>query len=227
MMKENNCHIVKNNLNEYLDGELNEHQKTEFTRHLAECSYCRVVLSDYQFIDTALKETTQVEVPLELKFKVLEAIKRKKLKRLWFLNEKIRVAVFLTAALLITIGLRYALPTWYGSMPESAKPSGIQERTLSDSLLAISPTILEVANLKSTSQELEKLMIISSVVIESREIREKEVLYNIIVSEKEMDNFIEELTLFKEKVELFETFKATNSNLESGTIYIYIREEKK
>jgi len=227
-MKENDCDTIKNNINQYLDGELDELQIIEFTQHLTECPDCQMVLNGFQFIDSALKETPQVEVPLNLKFQVLEAIRRKKLKRLWFLNEKIGVAVFLTAALIITIGLRYALPTWYGSIPESEKPPAIQERGLSSLSMDTSLTILEVANMKNTSQGLEELFKMSSaVVVESKEIREKEVLYYIIVSEKEMDNFIKELALFKEKNNLAEALKAGTDNLESGMIYIYIREEKK
>ncbi|MBT9130430.1 MAG: hypothetical protein DDT40_00336 [candidate division WS2 bacterium] len=225
MMKENDCDTKKNNINQYLDGELDELQIIEFTKHLAECPGCQMALNGFQFIDTALKETPQVEVPLKLKYQVLEAIRRKKLKRSWFLKEKIRVAVFLTAALIITIGLRYALPTWYSSIPAPEKPLAIQEDALSRASIDITPTILEVANMKNTSQELEELFkSFSTVVVESKEIREKEILYYIIVSEKEIDNFIKELARFKEEIE---TLKAINVTLESGSIYMYIREEKR
>ncbi|MBT9164505.1 MAG: hypothetical protein DDT23_00505 [candidate division WS2 bacterium] len=226
MMKENNCHTLRNNINQYLDDELNEPQKTELEQHLAECPDCRRIFHDFQFINTTLTEIPQVEVPLELKFKVLETIKTNKMKRLRILNERIGVAVFLTAALLIAIGLRYALPSWYGPMYSSDKPPVIQERALDSLAIKITPTTLEVANLKSTSLEFEELIKTSSVVVESKEIREKEVLYYIIVSDKEMDNFMKELTQFKEKMNLADALKTKTDNIESGTIYIYIKEEK-
>ncbi len=64
-------HLTEFQLNEYLDGALNEAERQAVEAHLAACGGCREALADLQAVFFALDEVAEVELTADLSARVL------------------------------------------------------------------------------------------------------------------------------------------------------------
>ncbi len=65
-------HLTEFQLNEYLDGELDEAERQSAAAHLAACADCREALADLQAVFFALDEVAEVELTTDLSARLLD-----------------------------------------------------------------------------------------------------------------------------------------------------------
>lgn len=230
MMEKYTCMNFEKQINHYLDGELDGSVLELFNNHLKHCSSCFRLLQEYQTLDKILKESPQVEVPLKLKYRILQNLKATQEKKVWWLYPGIRVGILVATILLIAIGLRQILPKADEVVVMLNEPPQVEERSSIKTTSLQEPTlaVLSVADLSKVTEELDKYIADSTdIILQSRESGEAKVLYYIIVPESTKNKVQEFIAGLEAKPLALDSVGLRDQSSMAGIIYIYLTEEKK
>jgi hypothetical protein len=103
------CETISNMMSSYIDGYLNEIEKAEFEKHIAECGQCKEEYESMLDIITACGNMEEVELPQNFRTELHQKLAEEKKKKLFsnFLGRKgsKMAAGLVAAALVIAIGI--------------------------------------------------------------------------------------------------------------------------
>ncbi|HPW41924.1 MAG TPA: zf-HC2 domain-containing protein, partial [Bacillota bacterium] len=104
------CETIKNMMSSYIDKDLNNIEKAEFEKHLAECEECRAEYESLIDIIAACGNLEEIELPQNFRTELHQRLNEEKRKRNFFSgimgSKRMKMAAGLVAAaLVIAIGI--------------------------------------------------------------------------------------------------------------------------
>ncbi len=104
------CETIKNMMSSYIDKDLNNIEKAEFEKHLAECEECRAEYESLTDIIAACGNLEEIELPQNFRTELHQRLNEEKSKRNFFSgimgSKRMKMAAGLVAAaLVIAIGI--------------------------------------------------------------------------------------------------------------------------
>jgi len=104
------CETIKNMMSSYIDKDLNNIEKAEFEKHLAECEECRAEYESLIDIVAACGNLEEIELPQNFRTELHQRLNEEKRKRNFFSgimgSKRMKMATgFVAAVLVIAIGI--------------------------------------------------------------------------------------------------------------------------